>query len=190
KIIAKVRGHVFVKDLNLMTLPLYRYLRNNHLILRRYWIGDNYGEYHQALTWITNDMLSHMRYNGPTLIDSTFCPIVSFVLLIFSQTSKSECVYCTQIHELIVLTKYFWILQPIIVDFEKLQKIYGASKARAIEEHAHLFTKIDSDKLELFLEFIQAMIQIDINLEPFKTYFKRTCLKKYTVTLWNVNEIT
>ncbi|KAF0988521.1 hypothetical protein HZS_4616, partial [Henneguya salminicola] len=134
--IREQRSSIFSNSIQAATLPPLRYLANSQPYLRRYWSWDIDGEYYQMLIWCTNEALSLMRYNSHMFVYCTFRSALApftqwlivmvhdagtemFVPCVYSLiTSKSESIYLNVFPELIVLTKYNWMLQIITCDFE------------------------------------------------------------------------
>lgn len=135
--ILSTRGHLVAKDLTQISLSPLKNLSDGRIMLRRHWKGDIDGDMHEALIWSTDEALALMRYNGPTFIDATFKTVPSpfvqcLIVLVYDrgsqlyvpcvyslQTSKSEYMYCTILHELVALSKYTWMPSSITIDFEK-----------------------------------------------------------------------
>ncbi|KAF0986092.1 hypothetical protein HZS_3165 [Henneguya salminicola] len=104
--------------------------------LRRQFNLEVHGEYHLIIIWAVNENLFLLRYNTHTFIDGTFrstpapfiqCLIIMacdngtdlYVPCMYSlMTSKSESLYCTVLHEVIVMLDYNWMPKIITLDFK------------------------------------------------------------------------
>lgn len=135
--INKYRRDVLAKDISLVIHPPWCQLTCGLPMLRRHWYGDIDGEYHEALLWATDETLALLRWNGPVFIDGTFriapSPFIQcLIVMAYDQstklyvpcayclvTCKSEYIYCTFLHEMVVLLKYSWMPSMVVVDFEK-----------------------------------------------------------------------
>lgn len=209
--ISNIRGSNSLKDISAVTLPPLKYLSSGKIMCRRHWKGDFDGQENQALIWATDESLALLRYNGPTFIDCTFrvvpspflqCLIVMvfdygsnlFVPCVYSLlTSKNEYMYCTVLHEIIVLLKYSWMPCSIVVDFEfslikackhefpesvligcyfhmkqalfkKISKLYpNNSDIYKILKNIELLTIINQEDIMTGIEFIKHTIQKETN---------------------------
>lgn len=135
--IQKIRGQNLVKDIYQISMPPHSTLTNRLPMLRRHWFGDIDGVYHQTLIWTTDECLTLLRYNGPAFIDATFritpAPFMQCLIIMVYDigtqlyipcvyaltTTKNEYMYCTILHEIVVLSKYMWMPSSIVVDFEQ-----------------------------------------------------------------------
>ncbi|KAF0991201.1 hypothetical protein HZS_7038 [Henneguya salminicola] len=206
-------------------------------MFRRHWKGDFDGEMHQALIWSTDESLSLLRYNGLTLIEATYRTVPSsfsqgLIVLIYDrglqtyvpcayslQTSKSEHMYCTILHELIVLTKYTWVPIKISSDFK--QGLVNACKhefsgSTLMGCYFHLNQALYRKRKKLIpneknnfnlLKYIELIAIVPIKeidqainllnpkliqttiLEEFWKYFVKIWIGCYGAKLWNIHEI-
>ncbi|KAF0991245.1 hypothetical protein HZS_5448 [Henneguya salminicola] len=76
-----------------ISLALMKNRSDGNIMFRPHWKGDLDGEMHQALIWSTDESLSLLRYNSPTLIDATFRTVPShfikcLIVMIYDRGSQ------------------------------------------------------------------------------------------------------
>lgn len=233
--IREERGTYLNNTIHTVKQPPLRLLPDGQPFFRRHWEGDIHGEYHQIMIWATNECLSLMRYNGPTFIDCTFRSVPSpfvqcLIVMIYDagteiyipcayclMTGKSEYLYRTIFHELIVLLEYSWMPQIITTDFEyaligaikhqfpnshlhgcyfhmkqslrrKLQKYrVNEMNMRSILVNIELLTFVRLDEITIGINFIKTKLVEDDNLDNFWRYFERTWMRRFLPELWNLS---
>ncbi|KAF0985828.1 hypothetical protein HZS_6936 [Henneguya salminicola] len=143
-----------------------------------------------------------------------------FVPCIYSLiTSKSEYIYLTVFYELIVLTKYSWMLQVITSDFEislisvikhefpssrllccyfhlkkeierKLKK-YKVSEynCRTILSKIELLTIVPIQKIPIAIRFVNGLTTVQPELISFWSYLPLTSRRRFEPQLWNISNI-
>jgi hypothetical protein len=134
--IRHARGTTVAKSVAIETVP-YCATLDGTTFLRRSWYGDIGGVYHRFALWASDEALAILRMDSQIFVDATFrvtpspfsqCLIVMshdpstflYVPCVWAlMTSKDEYLYCSVLHEIIVLLKYRWEPKIIVIDFER-----------------------------------------------------------------------
>ena len=150
--------------------------------LRRDWKGDLNGKDERLLLWASEESLSVLRQNGDIFIDGTFrvvpagfyqCVVIMALDLTSSEyvptvwallSGKSENMYCTLLHEIVVLLDYQWMPSICVCDFER--GLLGAARyqfpdSQIIGCYFHLKQSLYRKMRELTLPADQIDICID-----------------------------
>lgn len=184
---------------------------NGKPFLRRHLFLEIHDEYHEIMIWATNESLALMRYNSHTFIDATFRSTPSpfsqcLIIMVYDQstevyvpcvfalmTGKNEYMYCSVLHEIIVLLEYKWMPVTITTDFEYSliksvkyefpeSKLHGcyfhlkqailrklkkfnlfAENISSILERIELLTQIPEDRIEFGINYIKTACDLRDN---------------------------
>ena len=223
-------------DLSSLTNSPHCLTAEGRPFLRRHWLGDIEGHYHNVLIWVSDESLSILRQEGQIFLDGTFrvtpSPFVQCVIVVAFDaatnlnvpcvwalmTSRSEYLYCVLLHELIVLLKYRWCPKVCVVDFEKAllgavrhefsySRVPGCFfhfkqaltrkmvKCRVPEDEVlransllNVLTLIPHNELSVGIAFVQSHFSQTVAWNGFWTYFRRTWLSRYPISMWNISE--